>query len=496
MPMIEHAVGMPKILPSALVTVAEMREADRRTIADGIAGSVLMERAGGSVADEVIKHFPRQPIVVLCGPGNNGGDGFVAARHLAEAGWPVRLGLLGPRAELKGDAARHAALWAGAIEPLGSGLIDEADLVIDAIFGAGLTRPVEGVVAETLRAAGARKATIVAVDTPSGIHGDTGEDWGAVNAGLTVTFERKKPGHLLLPGRDFCGEVVMREIGIDPQVLEGIAPRCWENEPSIWRAGMPRLAGATHKYQRGHALVLGGYPMTGAARLSARGAARLGAGLVSIAVPERAFPIYAAALTSIMVRPLGVEGDLDALLDDTRFNALLIGPGAGVSDETRTRALKLLGTGRATVLDADALTVFSKDRATLFDAIHGPTVLTPHEGEFARLFDATGDKLSRARAAAAQSGAVVLLKGADTVVAAPDGRAVINANAPGYLATAGAGDVLSGMILGLLAQGMAGFEAAAAAAWMHGAAAQDFGPGLMAEDLPDLIPGVLRHLGF
>jgi NAD(P)H-hydrate epimerase len=220
----------------------------------------------------------------------------------------------------------------------------------------------------------------------------------------------------------------------------------------------------------------------------------MGAGLLSIAVPEAALPIYAAALTSIMVKPLSGEAALDALLADGRLNALLIGPGAGVGEATESRVIRMLGTARAVVLDADALTSFAGRPDTLFAAINGPTVLTPHEGEFARLFDLAGDKLSRARAAARQSGAVILLKGADTVIAAPEGRAAINANAPGYLATAGAGDVLAGMVLGLLAQGVPAFEATAAAVWIHGAAARHFGPGLIAEDLPELIPGVLREL--
>jgi hydroxyethylthiazole kinase-like uncharacterized protein yjeF len=484
------------ILASALLSVAEMGEADRRTIAGGTQGAVLMERAGAAVAAEIRRRYPRQPVAVLCGPGNNGGDGFVAARLLAEAGWPVRLGLIGRRDALRGDAALHAARWPGPVEALAPGLLDGAGLAVDAIFGAGLTRPVAGAPAATLKAAAERGVTLVAVDLPSGIQGDSGEDLGAVAAALTVTFERKKPGHLLLPGRDLCGEVTVAGIGLDPAALDRIAPQCWENGLELWDAILPRPAAAGHKYGRGHALVFGGYPMTGAARLSARAAARLGAGLVSVAVPEAAVDVYAASLLSIMVTPLAAPGDLNNLLADSRFNALLIGPGAGVTDATRATALKLLVTGRPTVLDADALSVFAAMPNRLFQAVRGDTVLTPHEGEFARLFDLAGDKLERARAAAALSGAVVLLKGSDTVVAAPDGRASINANAPPTLATAGAGDVLSGMILGLLAQGVPAFEAASAAVWIHGAAARAFGPGLIAEDLPEQIPAVLRALGF
>jgi NAD(P)H-hydrate epimerase len=234
--------------------------------------------------------------------------------------------------------------------------------------------------------------------------------------------------------------------------------------------------------------------MTGAARMAARAAARTGAGLTTIAVPELALPIYAAALTSIMVHPIARPADFDRLLEDSRYKALLIGPGAGVNEATRTRALAMLATRRAVLLDADAISVFADRPAALANAIQGPCVMTPHEGEFARLFPAAGDKLTRARAAARATGAIIVLKGADTVIVAPDGRAIVNSNAPPSLATAGSGDVLGGLILGLLAQGMDGFLAAAAGVWLHGAAAADFGPGLLAEDLPDLLPGVLRRL--
>ena len=335
---------------------------------------------------------------------------------------------------------------------------------------------------------------MAAVDVPSGLLGDTGESLGAVHAALTVTFTRKKPGHVLLPGRELCGETVLVDIGTPEAVLERIKLCTWENAPALWRGQLPQIQASGNKYSRGHALFWGGYPTTGAARMAARGAARTGAGLTSIAVPLEALPVYAAALTSIMVRPVARAEDLERLLADARFSALGIGPGAGVEDSTRTYALAMLATRRPVLLDADALSVFARDRAALFGAIAGPCVLTPHEGEFARLFDVSGDKLMRAREAARQSGAVIVLKGADTVIAAPDGRAIVNSNAPPTLATAGSGDVLGGMIVGLLAQRMDAFAACAAAVWMHGAAASDFGPGLIGEDIPDLLPGVLRRL--
>jgi hydroxyethylthiazole kinase-like uncharacterized protein yjeF len=476
---------------NALLTPAEMADADRAAGARGVAGTVLMESAGRAVAQAVADRWSPRPVSVLCGPGNNGGDGFVAARHLAEAGWPVRLGLLGQRSSLKGDAAHHALLWKGSVEPLGPALLDGAALAIDAIFGAGLSRPVDGIAREVIEALGQRRITSIAVDVPSGLDGATGEVRGAAApAAVTVTFFRKKPGHLLLPGRALSGEIVLADIGIPAAVLGAIAPKTYENGPALWLDAYPWPRLDTHKYQRGHALIAGGAVMTGAARLAARAAQRIGAGLVTLAAPAAAWPVYAASLTGVIVRP----EDFAALLADVRRNTLLLGPGLGADEATRARVLAALATKRAVVLDADALTAFAAAPATLFAAIKGPAVMTPHEGEFARIFKLEGDKLARARAAAAESGAVVLLKGSDSVIAAPDGRAAINANAPPDLATGGSGDVLAGLVAGLLAQGLDPFRAAAAACWLHGDAAQDFGPGLIAEDLIDGLPGALRRL--
>ena len=477
-----------------LLTVAEMQRADSLAIAGGVPGPVLMENAGAAVVREIRARWAPRPVAVLCGPGNNGGDGFVVARLLAEEGWPVRLGLLGERAALKGDAAQAAQRWTGPVEPLGPGLLDGGPLVVDALFGAGLARPLDGVARAVVEAMAG--LTVVAVDVPSGVHGDTGEVLGgsAPAAALTVTFFRRKPGHWLLPGRTLCGETVVADIGLPESVLDAIAPRCWENGPALWGARYPWPRLDSHKYARGHAVVMGGGRMTGAGRLAARGALRAGAGLVTVACPPEAFALYAAGSPSLIVEPVADDAAFAALLADTRKNAVLLGPGAGVGVHTRARVLAALDAGKACVLDADALTSFAAAPGDLLDRLTGRCVLTPHEGEFARLFDPAGDKLTRARAAAARCGAVVLLKGADTVIAAPDGRAAINANAPPDLATAGAGDVLAGMILGLLAQGMDGFDAACAGAWLHGAAAAQVGPGLIAEDLPDALPAVLRRL--
>jgi NAD(P)H-hydrate epimerase len=479
---------------TALLDVHRMAEADRLTSAAGTSIAELMEHAGHAVAREIAKRWPAQAVLVLCGPGDNGGDGFVAARHLADAGWAVTVAQLSSRATLRGAARENADRWAGPIAAIEPGLLAAHPLVVDALFGAGLNRALEGAAREILAAAAALGLTIVAVDIPSGVQGDTGADLGAVACALTVTFFRKKPGHLLLPGRRLCGELCVADIGTPESVLSRIAPDAFENDPRLWRDALPLAHVQGNKYTRGHALIMGGYPTTGAARMAARAAARAGAGLTTVAVPAVALPIYAAALTSIMVRPLAADSDFDALLADARFTGLLIGPGAGTGAETRARTLAMLATGRAVLIDADAITAFQEQADTLFRAVRGPCVLTPHEGEFRRLFSCEGDKLTRARAAAARSGAVIVLKGSDTVIAAPDGRAIINANAPPTLATAGSGDVLGGFVLGLLTQGMDAFLAAAAAVWLHGAAAAAFGPGLLAEDLPDLLPGVLREL--
>ncbi|HEY1505209.1 MAG TPA: NAD(P)H-hydrate dehydratase [Stellaceae bacterium] len=480
---------------NALLTPDEMALADKAAVAGGVSDIALMEAAGRAVAEGVVAHWPLQPVTVLCGPGNNGGDGFVAARHLAMEGWPVRLAMLGDRDRLAGAAAHHAARYRGTVEPLSLDCLDGAGVVVDAMFGAGLSRPVEGVARASIEALGASRIPVAAVDVPSGVDGATGEIRGAApKADLTVTFFRKKPGHLLFPGRGLCGTTRLAQIGIPNAVLGDVAPRCFENGPPLWLGLYPWPRAEDHKYRRGHVVVSGGVELTGAARLSARAAARAGAGLVTIAAPAAAWPVYASALMGIIVRPMRAPEDFASLIDDERVRAMVVGPGAGVTPETRAAALAALGRRRALVLDADALTAFAGSTETLIAAIKGPTVLTPHEGEFARLFSLDGDRMSRARKAAKLAGAVIVLKGPDTVIAAPDGRAAINANAPPDLATGGTGDVLSGLIAGLLAQGLAPFEAACAGCWLHGEAARDFGPGLVADDLIDTLPPALRRL--
>lgn len=485
-----------------LLTAAEMGDADRLAIEGGVPGLTLMENAGRAVAGEVSRRFPDAlAVAVLCGPGNNGGDGFVAARHLRDRGYTVRLGFLGDPARLPKDAAALARLWTGAVEPLQSDLLKNADVVVDALFGAGLARPIEGAFATLIEAVNGSGLPVVAVDVPSGIDGTTGAVRGvAIRAAATVTFFRLKPGHLLLPGREHCGETIRADIGIPASVLRTIKVRTFANEPPLWLSEFPWPRRDAHKYARGHAVVVSGPAFsTGAARLGAMGALRAGAGLVTVASPKDAVTVNAAQLTAVMVREADDAGELASMLEDERKNALLIGPGVGVGASTKSMVLAALASKASVVLDADAITSFAAEPEALFASIRSreaPVALTPHEGEFARIFGAMGEgsKLDRARLAAARSGAIVLLKGADTVVAASDGRASINASSTPWLATAGTGDVLAGLVLGLLAQRMESFAATSAAVWMHGRAAQLFGPGLISEDLPGLLPQVLREL--
>lgn len=481
-----------------LVTTAQMRAADAHAIASGIAATTLMERAGAAVASEILARWAARPAAILCGPGNNGGDGYVIARLLAQNGWPVEVFSLSDVSALKGDAAHMARLWTGKVTPLAAFKVERFALVVDALFGAGLSRPLDGMALEASRSLAESDCVVVAVDVPSGVDGDEGGSEGAcVKADLTVTFHRLKPAHIFHPARAACGKIILADIGI----------------PDDWRAGalpeivqLPRVTlpdtghdSATHKHGKGRLCVLAGPPGgTGAARLSAMAGLKAGAGLVTLLCPPASLMEAASASLAVMTKSIREE-DFAETLSLHRLSALVIGPGAGLTDVLKARVLAALSTGFPTLLDADALSVFADDPKVLFAALHERAVLTPHTGEFERLFPgllaASANPVDAARTAAEQSGAIVLLKGPATVIAHPDGRIAVNIHASGRLATAGSGDVLAGLIGGLMAQGIAPFDAAQSAAFIHGEAGYYLPPGGTAEDLLDVLPGALESLG-
>ncbi len=478
-------------MSAAIITVAQMRAIDAASAKAGIPTRTLMENAGCAAAEAIVRRFSPRPTAILCGPGNNGGDGWVVACALREQGWPVWVETLAPREALVGDAASAASAWDGEVRRIGGPV--EGELFVDALFGAGLTRALGGEAARLAQQL--PRERVVAVDVPSGVCGDTGKPLGGVSfrAALTVTFVRKKPAHALMPGRALCGEVVVADIGAPESVVAAQAISLWENTPSLWLPQWRWPGAEAHKHVRGHAFIASGpATRTGAARLAARGALRIGAGLVTVLAPCDALAEHAAQLDAIMLR----EAKGEALVDAARAGgSLVIGPAFGVEPDRRGALMSVLAAAPRCplVLDADALTLLAPFERML-DA---RDVLTPHVGEFKRLFPAllesSPSRIEAVRAAAARAGCIVLLKGPDTVIAAPDGRAAVNTTGSPFLATAGSGDVLAGFIGGLLAQGMGSFEAAAAAVWLHGKAGEA-GPGLIAEDLLELLPPLLRAL--
>lgn len=550
-----------------LLTAAQMRAIEQAAIDRGaVTGLELMERAGRGVVEAIFEAWPElekapHRAVVLCGPGNNGGDGFVIARLLKAWGWEVDVFLYGDPEKLPPDARANYQRWEamGPVEDLLSGSSEQvdpasksgdillADIVIDALFGTGLTRSLPNLplVREIMSVTSGNNVVsrrvenapkVIAVDVPSGLCADSGQHLRTSPgmrdrdcfADLTVTFQWAKRGHFLASGPQACKKLAIVDIG-----LEGsLRPRLGASPPPggavgggpavppgerVVEVGAP-VPGylskdtTSHKYGYGHALILSG-PMgrSGAARLAARGALRVGAGLVTVGAPGSAMMECATQLTAIMLRKCdGAEG-LSGVLEDPRLNALCLGPGLGVGEGTRALTAAALAAERATLLDADALTSFAETPQALFDLLHPNTVLTPHGGEFARLFPDIAEtlaapatkgpaysKVDATREAATRAGCTVLFKGPDTVVASPDGRCAINAavydRAAPWLATAGSGDVLAGIITGLLARGLSAQDAAEIGAWLHVEAARAFGPGLIAEDLPEMLPQVFRAL--
>ncbi len=482
-----------------ILTPEAMGEVDSAAIRSGIEGYRLMLTAGAAISACVLQHYPEATrAIVLCGPGNNGGDGYVAARNLMDVGMPVRLYSSIDPGRLKGDAARARDDWPGTIHALSDLDWREGDVVVDALFGAGLDRPIAGEIAEAMMTVVSSELPVVAADLPSGISGRTGKVQGvALSADHTVTFAAYKPGHFLLPGADYCGELHLVDIGIPQREIDTHELDLWLNTPEIWGDLLPEPKLSGHKYSKGHLCVFSGaYSHTGAARLAAHSALRAGAGLVTVLAPASAIAANAAHLTAVMLRNISNGEELELLLQDQRMNGFVLGPGFGVGEKARDFTRTIISTDRALVLDADGLTSFKDDAKELFTAVadgSAPVVLTPHAGEFARLFPDLAEnsdlsKVDCARMAAERSGAIVLYKGADTVIAAPDGRAVINTNAPPWLATAGSGDCLAGIIGALLVQHVPAFEAAAIAAYMHGEAGLRLGEGLTADDLVNGIP--------
>jgi hydroxyethylthiazole kinase-like uncharacterized protein yjeF len=476
--------------PREILTVEEMTAADRAAVEAGTPSRVLMERAGAAVADAVAARYPVGPVRVLAGPGNNGGDAYVAGRLLEAKGWPVRLESLAP--PKSADASSAAADWGRAAEPL-KDVADES-VVIDGLFGAGLDRPLPPEAARLARTLARARTKVVAIDTPSGLAGDTGSAIGpdCFRADVTVTFHRRKPAHVLQPGRGLCGDVVVADIG-----LGETSSKLFENGPELWLDRYPWPSVTAYKQSRGRVGVVSGEAWhTGAARLAARSALRIGAGLVTVLSPPESLMVNAAHLEAVMLRPFDTDIELEALAG--QLEAVVIGPAAGVTEATLANVLALARTGAALVLDADALTVFRDEPTDLFSVVDRDDVLTPHQGEFERVFPgllkAAPERITAVRQAAVRAQAVVLLKGPDTVIAAPDGRAAVNMNGTPWLATAGSGDVLAGLIGGLIAQGMDSFLAAAAGVWIHAACGEAHGPGLISEDLPGLMPGILKGL--
>ncbi|MEM6912511.1 MAG: NAD(P)H-hydrate dehydratase [Pseudomonadota bacterium] len=478
------------LLERGLLTPVAMAAADQRTIDSGTARGTLIARAARAAFRVLRAQFTRRPVTVLCGPGQNGEDGWMLAALLADAGWPLEIIDLGGGLQIDDAAPEGLASY---VRP--SGVFDPAptSLVVDAVLGAGLARPVTGEIAHVFEKLNKAEVQVLAIDLPSGIDGATGEARGqAVEADVTVTFHRLKPGHLLGDGADHAGRIFLCDIGIAPEAEDMTA--VW-NAPCLWKDGLRGNTRETHKYARGHVCVIGGPGLQGgAARLSARAASVSGAGAVTYLSPLSGAEFAAASFDAVMVKPLGDREALDAFLKE-RVGAVVLGPGMGHADKAEIVVETVLETKLPCVLDADALTLYEGRTEEFFDRLHGDCVLTPHEGEFSRLFpDLKGDKRIRTEKAAELSGATVLLKGSTTVIAKTGKPTVISSHGGPELATAGSGDVLAGLIGGFLAKGMTPVKAAAAGAWVHADAARGASPSLNADHLPARIVSVMDAL--
>jgi len=469
----------------SLLNVRDMYLADSLAMKSGVTGISLMGKAGQAVAKAVCEIMPEGRVLVLCGPGNNGGDGFVAAAVLGKLGYQVQLCSMVPISGLKGDALHFAREWQGSVvHELGEADFSSADIIIDALFGAGLTRPLDGTCCNY--AEWSREKRVVSVDMPSGVSGDTGEIVGdvAFDAEKTVTFFMKKTGHCLYPGADLCGDVLVADIGVPQEVTAKLSLLCKENHPDLWSGQIPRYRYSQHKYHFGHSLVWGG-EMSGAGRLAAMSALRVGSGLVTVLCSEADRLVYALTSPSLIIDEHKDRSELTAFFKNRKVSAFVLGPGGGRSDSFKSFVSDALEYCSVPgVLDADAISVFEEKPEQLLSLLSDQVVMTPHEGEFKKLFpEVRGSRLERARQAATKAGCILVLKGADTIIAAPDGRTVINTNAPYWLARGGTGDVLAGIITGLLAQGVSVFDAACAGVWLHGDAARRAGSGMIADDL-------------
>jgi len=500
-----------------LLSNQQVRNADKLTIESGISGFELLSAAGRQVYEVVSQLATASDrILVACGSGNNGGDGLIAAALLLEAGFDVSVVLSSPPETVTGDARLALNALGQPVSSLADSTVDNYSIILDAILGSGIDRPVRDDLARWIALVNNSNALIVSVDIPTGICSDSGVVMGtAVAAQHTVTFFRKKTGHVLYPGRQHCGQIHLRQIGIDDSVLDQLQPRCFENGTALWQASLPQPSWNSHKYTRGHVVVATGDALsTGAARLAARAALRAGAGLVTLACPSSAVSVVASHVSCEMLETADTAAEFKAILEDERISAVVVGPGLGIGSATQELVQAALRSTASVVLDADALTSFENCEADLFQLISeskNEVVLTPHFGEFKRLFggcirsettQATGsgkqlvvdNKITMSIEAARISGATVVHKGPDTVIATPSSLCVINTNAPPWLSTAGSGDVLAGTIAGYLAQGVTGFKAASIGCWMHAEAASVFGPGLIASDIAARYPQIINRL--